>query len=494
MPFAVYLLGLGIFAQGTSEFMLSGLLPQIAADLGVSIPDAGLLISAFAVGMVIGAPALAVATLRVPRRTALVAFQLVFVAGHVAGALAPGYGVLFASRVVSALAYAGFWAVAAATAVSLVPPGAKGKVLSVVGTGLTLATVVGVPAGTVLSQHAGWRTAFWGVAGLTVLSALSLLAVLPAGRATGTELPSVRREVAGLARPALWVSYLVTLLTFGAAVVTFSYLAPLLTEVSGLPEGWVPVVLSLYGVGGLVGVTLGGRFADAAPLRTLALGGGALTLASALLALTAGNLGITVALVFVLGLTGYAVNPVVQSRVFLLAPDAPTLVPAVNTSAFNVGIMLTPMLGGLTIDAGFGFASVAWVGAATGALALAVTAWAAVLQRRGVRGPAGDAGAAGSSGEAGVADSSAPHVRSTASRSAVSRAAASRASVPRDSGSSSVAPRTVTSRTVVPSARPAATAAPCASSAASTSSTSSTSSVTSPAPSAPSDPTCHPAC
>ncbi|MFF2924450.1 Cmx/CmrA family chloramphenicol efflux MFS transporter [Streptomyces celluloflavus] len=486
MPLAVYLLGLGIFAQGTSEFMLSGLLPQIAADLGVSIPDAGLLISAFALGMVIGAPALAVATLRVPRRTALVAFQLVFVAGHVAGALAPGYGVLFASRVVSALAYAGFWAVAAATAVSLVPPGAKGKVLSVVGTGLTLATVVGVPAGTVLSQHAGWRTAFWGVAGLTVLSALSLLAVLPAGRATGTELPSVRREVAGLARPALWVSYLVTLLTFGAAVVTFSYLAPLLTEVSGLPEGWVPVVLSLYGVGGLVGVTLGGRFADAAPLRTLALGGGALTLASALLALTAGNLGITVALVFVLGLTGYVVNPVVQSRVFPLAPDAPTLVPAVNTSAFNVGIMLTPMLGGLTIDAGFGFASVAWVGAATGALALAATAWAAVLQGRGVRGPAGEAGAAGSSGEAGAADSPAPHVRSAASRTA-----ASRASVPRASVSSTVAPRTVTSRRVVPPARPAATAAPCAAS------TSSAPSVTSPAPSAPatsSEPACHPAC
>jgi DHA1 family chloramphenicol resistance protein-like MFS transporter len=478
MPLAIYLLGLGIFAQGTSEFMLSGLLPDIAADLGVSIPDAGLLISAFAIGMVIGAPALAVATLRVPRRTALVAFQLVFVAGHVVGALAPGYGVLFASRVVSALAYAGFWAVAVATAVSLAPPGAKGKVLSVVGTGLTLATVVGVPAGTVLSQHAGWRTAFWGVAGLTVLSALSLLAVLPAGRATGTELPSVRREVAGLARPALWVSYLVTVLTFGAAVVTFSYLAPLLTAVSGLPAAWVPAVLSLYGVGGLAGMTLGGRFADAAPLRTLFLGVGALTLASALLALTAGNLGVTVVLVFVLGLTGYVVNPVAQSRVFPLAPDAPTLVPAVNTSAFNVGIMLTPMLGGLAIDAGFGFASVAWVGAGTGVLALAATAWAAALQRRAARGPAADAGATGSS---------VPHARTAASRAAVPRAAVSPA----------VAPRTVTSRTVVPPARPAATAAPSTGSTASASSAVSTPSGASPvasAPSVPSEPACHQAC
>ncbi|WP_406208553.1 Cmx/CmrA family chloramphenicol efflux MFS transporter [Streptomyces decoyicus] len=382
MPLAIYLLGLGIFAQGTSEFMLSGLLPDIATDLGVSIPDAGLLVSAFAVGMVLGAPVLAVATLRVPRRTALVAFQLVFVAGHVAGALAPGYGVLFATRIVSALAYAGFWAVAAATAVSLVPPGAKGKALSVVAMGLTLATIVGVPAGTVLSQHAGWRAAFWGVAALTVLSALSLRAVLPGGHRAGGELLSVRSEMRGLARPALWVSYLVTTLTFGAAVVTFSYLAPLLTEVSGLPAQWVPVVLALYGAGGLAGVSLGGRIADAVPLRTLFTGVGALTVTSAALALTAGSLGTTVALVFVLGFTAFVVNPVVQSRVFRLAPGAPMLAGALNTSAFNVGITLTPMLGGLTIDAGLGFTSVAWVGACTGVLALAATGWAAALERR----------------------------------------------------------------------------------------------------------------
>ncbi|MFG2527421.1 Cmx/CmrA family chloramphenicol efflux MFS transporter [Streptomyces sp. NPDC048516] len=381
MPLAVYLLGLGIFAQGTSEFMLSGLLPDIAADLGVSIPDAGLLVSAFALGMFLGAPVLAVATLRVPRRTALIAFQLVFVAGHVAGALAPAYGLLFATRVVSALAYAGFWSVAAATAVSLVPPGAKGKVLSVVAMGLTLATVVGVPAGTVLSQHAGWRAAFWGVAALTVLSALSLRAVLPAGHGPGGETLTVRRETRGLARPALWVSYLVTALTFGAGVVTFSYLAPLLTEVSGLPAKWVPAVLALYGVGGLLGLSVGGRIADAMPLRTLGTGVGALTVVSAALALTAGSLGTTIALVFVLGFTAFVVNPVLQSRVFRLAPDAPTMAGAVNTSAFNVGITLTPMLGGLTIDAGLGFTSVAWVGAGTGVLALAATAWAAVLQR-----------------------------------------------------------------------------------------------------------------
>ncbi|MCK7628225.1 MFS transporter [Streptomyces sp. RS10V-4] len=384
MPLAVRLLGLAIFAQGTSEFMLSGLLPDIAADLGVSIPDAGLLVSAFALGMVVGAPVLAVATLRLPRRTTLVAFQLVFTAGHVVGALAPGYGVLFATRVVSALAYAGFWAVAAATAVSLVPPEAKGRALSVVGTGLTLATVVGVPAGTVLSQHAGWRAAFWGVVALTALSALSLLATLPAPARTGsdTETPSLRRELAGLARPRLWLSFLLTTLTFGAAVVTFSYLAPLLTEVTGLPAGWVPAVLALYGVGGLIGITAGGRLADTAPLRTLVTGGAALTLSSAALALAAGSRAATLALVLLLGFTGYLVNPALQARAFRLAPDAPTLVPAVSTSAFNVGITLTPLLGGLTIDAGLGFRSVAWVGALTGLLGVLAALLAAALQRR----------------------------------------------------------------------------------------------------------------
>ncbi|WP_051338568.1 Cmx/CmrA family chloramphenicol efflux MFS transporter [Streptomyces flavidovirens] len=385
MPIAVYILGLGIFAQGTSEFMLSGLLPTMADDLGVSIPDAGLLISAFAIGMVVGAPLMSVLTLRVPRRSALVAFQAVFIAGHVVAALVPEYAVVFASRIVTAVAYAGFWSVAAAAAVSLVPATAKGRALSVVATGLTLATIVGVPAGTLMSQHVGWRAAFWGVAAFTAVSLVAIRAVLSGGHAADREVPSVRRELKGLARPELWVSFAVTVLAFGAAIVTFSYLAPLLTDVSGLPEGWVPAVLSLYGVGGLIGMTIGGRVADRAPLRTLYLGIGALTLASAAVALAAPNLALTVVLVLVLGVAGYVTNPVLQSRVFTIAPDAPTLVPAVSTSAFNVGITLTPMLGGMAIDAGFGYTSVAWVGAGVGALGVAATAWAASLARRASR-------------------------------------------------------------------------------------------------------------
>ncbi|MCT4352587.1 MFS transporter [Streptomyces sp. Je 1-79] len=382
MPLAVYILGLGIFTQGTSEFMLSGLLPNLADDLGVSIPDAGLLISAFAIGMVVGAPLLAVATLKWPRRTALVALQLVFIAAHIVGALAPGYGVLFATRVISALAYAGFWGVAVATAVALVPANAKGKAVAVVASGLTLATIVGVPAGTVLSQFAGWRAAFWGVAALTLVSVACSVFAIPGGKGSTEEPRTVRAELRAMARPQLWLSYAVTAFSFGAVIVTFSYLASLLTDVTGLADGWVPALLALFGVGGLLGMVIGGRTAEAYPIRTLALGTGVLAVASALLAVLAENTVVTVALIFVLGLAGYVTNPILQSRVFVVAPGAPTLVGATNTSAFNVGNTLAPALGGMAINAGFGFASVAWVGAALAAAGLLGTLWAGHLQYR----------------------------------------------------------------------------------------------------------------
>ncbi|WP_369215533.1 Cmx/CmrA family chloramphenicol efflux MFS transporter [Streptomyces flavofungini] len=380
MPFAVYMVGLGIFTQGTSEFMLSGLLPGMADDLGVSIPDAGLLISAFAIGMVVGAPLLAVATLGWPRRTALVTLQAVFVVAHAVGALAPGYPTLFVTRVVSALAYAGYWGVAVATVVALVPPAAKARAIAVAAGGLTLATIVGVPAGTLLSQYSGWRAAFWAVAAATVVSLVCTLLAVPGGRGGG-ERPSVRAELRGLARPQLWLSYAITAFTFGAVIVTFSYLAALLTEVSGVPEGWVPAVLALFGVGGLAGITLGGRTGQSRPLGTLALGLGALALFSALLALTARVTAVAVVLVFLLGFVGYVTNPALQSRVFALAPGAPTLVGAGNTAAFNVGNTIAPLLGGMAIDAGYGYASVAWVGAALAALGTAGVLWAAHLRK-----------------------------------------------------------------------------------------------------------------
>ena len=378
MPLAVFVLGLSVFALGTSEFMITGLLPGMAADLGVGIPDTGLLISAFAIGMVVGAPLLAVATLRLPRRVTLLTLLAVFGIAHVMGALAPGYGLLFATRVVAALACAGFWAVAAATTISLVPVGRRGRALAVLVGGLTVANIAGVPAGTVIGQHAGWRAAFWAVAALTLISAAGVLALVPDTR-TG-DAPSVRGELRLYRRRRVWLALGVIALYQAMIFAAFSYLAPLLTETDGLPSSWVPAVLALFGIGALAGITVGGRLADARPYTTLYISIGAALGALTVLALTTDTLAAVVA-VFVFGAAGFAANPALNVRTYAVAGDAPTLVGASTTSAFNVGNTAGPALGGLAINAGLGFASVAWVGIALGAATLAVLAVSVKIDR-----------------------------------------------------------------------------------------------------------------
>ncbi|MEV6226013.1 Cmx/CmrA family chloramphenicol efflux MFS transporter [Nocardia fluminea] len=379
MPTAVYILGLSIFAQGTSELMLAGLLPDLATDLGVSIPRAGLLISAFALGMLIGAPVLAVMTLRWPRRDALMAFLAIFVAAHVVGALSGDYRVIFATRVVSAFVYAGFWALAAATAVSSVAPQLRGRAMSVVAGGLTIATIIGVPAGTVIGQHWGWRAAFWAVAGLSALSAIGVLTKIPGGRPA--TVPLLRGELRVMANARLWVSYGATALSTGSAFVTFAYLGAMLTDTTGISPTWVPAVLGLYGVGGLLGITVGGRFADAHPFRTLYVGATGMTVIAAAIAVTAHSPAPVIALVLLLGAFGFATNPALNTRVFTLADGAPTLAAATNYSAFNVGITVGPWLGGLAIGAGLGFTSVGWIGAALGLAMLATVGLSHRLER-----------------------------------------------------------------------------------------------------------------
>ncbi|MDX2967853.1 MFS transporter [Kribbella solani] len=368
MPRAVYLLGLAIFAQGTSELMLAGLLPELATDLHVSIPAAGLLISAFAVGMLAGAPILAVVTLRWSRRTAMLAFLVVFTLTHVAGALTSSYGVLLATRVASAFVYAGFWAVASVTAIELAGPEARAKAMSVLVSGLTVATVVGLPAGTLLGQHLGWQSAFWAVAGLSVLAIAGVLATIPGGRSATT--PELRAELRGMANPQLWLAYSTTALMISAILVIFSYVAALLTETTGVPAGWVPVVLALYGVGALAGTTVGGRTADRRPFGVLAVSLSGLGAAALVLGLGAGTPWIAIPAIILVGTFGFAANPAVNSRVFAIADSAPTLAAAFNISAFNVGITVGPWLGGLALDAGTGYAAVGWIGAGLALLAL----------------------------------------------------------------------------------------------------------------------------
>lgn len=382
MPIAVYILGLAIFAQGTSELMLAGLLPELAKDLGVTIPDAGLLISAFAVGMLIGAPVLAVVTLRWSRRTALLVFLALFALTHVAGALTPSYQILLVTRVVGAFVYAGFWAVAAVTAVGLVPVTSRARAMSVVTGGLTIATIVGLPAGTMIGQHFGWRAAFWTVAVMSVCAMAGILATIPLGRPDPSRTPRITAELRAMANPRLWLSYATTALVTAAILVVFSYFAPLLTETTGLHPGAVPAVLALYGVGSLIGITIGGRYSDALPFRTLAVGITGLCAMSAVLAGWAQVPVITIAAIFLLGGFGFAVNPALNARVFSLAGDAPTLATAVNFSSFNVGITIGPWIGGLAINTGAGYETLGWLAVALGLAGLGTVVLAAQLPLR----------------------------------------------------------------------------------------------------------------
>lgn len=373
MPLAVYILGLSVFALGTSEFMLSGLLPPIADDMNVSIPRAGLLISAFAIGMVVGAPLLAVATLRLPRKTTLVTLITVFGLGQVAGALAPNYAVLFASRVVSALACAGFWAVGAAVAIAMVPVGSRARAMAVMIGGLSIANVLGVPAGAFLGEHLGWRSAFWAVGVASAIALVGVVTRIPHIPLPETK-PRLKRELVIYRDRQVLLSIVITALAAGGVFCAFSYLAPVITDVAGIDARWVSAILGLFGIGALIGTTIGGRVADAHLFGVLLSGITASTVFLVALALFASSPVAVVALSFLLGVSAFYTAPALNARMFNVAGAAPTLAGATTTAAFNLGNTAGPWFGGTVIDADFGFAATAWAGAAMTVVALATVA------------------------------------------------------------------------------------------------------------------------
>ncbi|MFE5630403.1 Cmx/CmrA family chloramphenicol efflux MFS transporter [Streptomyces sp. NPDC056463] len=381
MPLAVYILGLSVFALGTSEFMLSGLVQPIADDMNVSIPSAGLLISAFAIGMVVGAPLLAVATLRLPRKTTLIALITVFGLGQVAGALAPNYAVLFASRVVSALACAGFWAVGAAVAIAMVPVGSRARAMAVMIGGLSIANVLGVPAGAFLGEHLGWRAAFWAVGVASAVALVGVVTRIPHIPLSTTR-PRLKRELSIYRDRQVLLSIVITALAAGGVFCAFSYLAPVITDVAGIDTRWVSAILGLFGIGALIGTTIGGRVADAHLFGVLLSGITASTVFLVALALFASSPVAVITLSFLLGVSAFYTAPALNARMFNVAGAAPTLAGATTTAAFNLGNTSGPWLGGTTIDAGLGFASTAWAGAAMTVVALATAALALRLSRR----------------------------------------------------------------------------------------------------------------
>ncbi|MEU4440285.1 Cmx/CmrA family chloramphenicol efflux MFS transporter [Micromonospora chalcea] len=354
MPFALHLLALAVFAMGTSEFMLAGLVPDIATSLDVSVGSAGLLTSAFAVGMIVGSPLMAAFARRWPARTTLLGFVVIFTLCHVVAATTPSFSVLFATRVLAAVANAGFLAVALTTATGLVAPNQKGRALAALLSGTTIAVVAGVPAGALLGTAMGWRATFWAVALLCVPAAVGILAGIrprseptAEGPAAGT---SLAFELAQLRKPRLLVAMLLGAFVNGGTFAAFTFLAPVVTETAGLDEVWVPLALVVFGIGSFIGVTATGRLSDRRPRPILGVAAPLLFLGWLALALVATHPVLLLILVFVQGILAFAVGSTLIARVLYAASEAPTMGGSYATAALNIGAAAGPALAALTLS------------------------------------------------------------------------------------------------------------------------------------------------
>ncbi|MGJ7580780.1 MFS transporter [Variovorax sp. RHLX14] len=376
---AVVALGVGGFAIGTGEFVIMGLLPEVARNLGVSIPEAGHVISAYALGVVIGAPVLAVLAAGWHRRTLLIALMGAYALGNFASAMAPGYLSLNGLRFLSGLPHGTYFGVAALVAASLAPSGQRARAVGLVMLGLTGATLFGVPIAAWLGQMFGWRAAFVFV-GLIALLAMWLLrrGIPDMPAASGA---SPLRELDALRRGQVWLTLGIGAIGFGGMFSVFSYIKPTLTEVAGLPLNGVPFVLALFGVGMVTGNLVGSRFADRNLMKTI---GGLLVWSIAIMVLfvfAAQHIGTAAIATFLLG-TIVAIAPALQIRLMDVAGEAQTLAAALNHSAFNTANALGAYLGGMAISAGFGWTSTGWVGAMLGVAGLVVFAASIALDRR----------------------------------------------------------------------------------------------------------------
>lgn len=377
MPFALYLLALVVFAMGTSEFMLAGLVPDISTYFGVSVGTAGLLTSAFAAGMVIGAPAMAALTRRLPVKSTLLGCVIVFAAAHVVGALTPDFTVLFITRAIAAIVNAGFLAVALGAATKLVAPDAKGRAVAILLAGTTVATVAGVPAGALLGTALGWQSTFWAIALLCVPAAIGIAAGFT-NQADDTSSedsssPSLRVELAQLASPRLVLTMMVAALVNAGTFAALTFLAPIVTDTAGLSQWWVSVALVLFGVGSFIGVTVAGRLSDARPRIVIVAGGSVLALGWVALALFATNPVALLGLVFAQGVLGFAVGSTLITRVLYAAAGAPTMAGSYATAALNVGAAVGPVIAAAALGVMPGALGPVWVAVTTTAAALLLT-------------------------------------------------------------------------------------------------------------------------
>jgi MFS transporter, DHA1 family, inner membrane transport protein len=380
LPVALLALAIGAFGIGSTEFVMMGLLPEVAAAFNVSIPTAGYLISGYALGVVFGAPLLTAASVRWPRRTVLMALMAVYTVGNALAASAPSYATLLAARVLTGLPHGAFFGLASVVAADMVAPGRRATAISMVFAGLTVANVLGVPADTLLSQHFGWRSSLGVLAGIGVLSIAAIALLVPREQHAA---PSVlSREIATFGRVQVWLALAIGTFGFGGVFAAYSYIEPMMTNVAGYSPGDVDFLLALFGVGMTLGNLVGGRLADRALMPSLYGALGALGLVLALFVFTAHSQAGAAVTIFLIGAAGMACVPIIQTRIMEKARDAPTLAAAANHSAFNIANAAGAFLAGRAIAAGLGWTSPSWVGAILAAIGLGLALVSGALDRR----------------------------------------------------------------------------------------------------------------
>lgn len=378
---AVFALALGGFGIGTTEFVAMGLLPDIATGFGITEPTAGHVISAYALGVVVGAPVIAALTARWPRKALLLTLMAVFTLGNVASMLAPTYATLVAARFVTGLPHGAFFGIAALAAAHLMGPQNRAKAVAYVLCGLTVATVLGVPLASWLGQALGWRSAFGLVVGVGLVTLAAQWRWLPQ-QLRSMHVTSPLTELGALRRPQVWLAVLVGMIGFGGMFAVYTYISTTMTDVTGLPRSLVPVALMVFGLGMVVGNLIGGRLADISVIRALYLALGSLAVLLAVFSVASHNPWTALPLLFGVGVAGSAVGPALQTRLMDVAHDAQTLAAALNHSALNIGNATGAWVGGLVIAAGLGYTAPAAAGAVLAVGGLLVFTVSVALERR----------------------------------------------------------------------------------------------------------------
>ena len=387
MNLPLFAMAVAAFGIGTTEFVILGLLPEVAQDLAVTIPAAGMLVSAYALGVAVGGPILAVATARLPRKTTLAWLMALFILGNVGCALAPNYQWLMVARVATAFCHAAFFGIGAVVAGSVVEPHKRAQAMSLMFAGLTLANVLGVPLGTLMGQHLGWRSTFWAVAVIGVLAILAVLRWVPNLRHTLSG--SALGEFRVLRNKQVWLALALSVVASTSMFTVFTYIAPILRDVTGVSPQNVSGVLLLCGVGLTIGNLLGGRLADWRLMPSLIGIFSVLAVVLVAFHFTSAWLWPSVATVVLWGLVSFSAGTPLQARVISQAGDAPSLASTLNIGAFNLGNAIGAWLGGAVITAGGSLQSIPLVAACVTLCALALAVYVAWLDQRGAVAPAG---------------------------------------------------------------------------------------------------------